>query len=329
MLHWLAIVVLLVLLGVSVIANVGLALAAVAGLAVSRADSNSSTARYAEETLRGSGRTKVVKIEVTGIITLQGENSLFFEQEGAATRALKEIRAARKDDNVLAILLLVDSPGGGVTASDLIYEELLRFRDSRKDRKIVALMRDIAASGGYYISAGADKIVAHRTTITGSIGVLISSLNLKGLGDKFGVKAVTIKSGKNKDLLNPLRDPTPEETNILQTVVNDMFERFVSIVARGRALPAERVRALADGRIYTATEALEHQLIDQIGYEDDAIELLKELTHTQNFRLIRYKHTRSLYELLGAHLGAPMALPLPAHWRAEYPQVQYLWRPEL
>ncbi len=328
--HWIAIIVLLLLLGVSVVLNLGLAVASLVGMAaVSVSDSDASHLHFSEEVLRGSGRKKVVKLELYGVITFQGESSVFFQQESLATRMLNEIEAARQDENVIAILVVVDSPGGGVTASDVIYNALLRFRESNAKRKVVVLMRDVAASGGYYISAAADKIVAHRTTITGSIGVLISSANFKGLGDKLGVKDVTIKSGKNKDILNPLRDVTVEETNLLQQVVNDMYERFVSIVARGRAIEMAKVRKLADGRIYTAPQALELQLIDQIGYEEDAIKLVKELTAEKKFRLIRYKKTRSLVELFGANAGASLRLPLPERWQARWPAVQYLWQPEL
>jgi protease-4 len=327
--HWIAIVILLLLLGVSVMLNLGLAIAAVAGMATTTVTDGDTTVRFSEEFIRGSGRKKVVKIELNGIITFQGESSMFFESDSVATRMLQEIEAARKDRNVIALLVVVDSPGGGVTASDVIYHALLRFRESDKKRKVVVLMRDLAASGGYYISAAADKIVAHRTTITGSIGVLISSMNFKGLGDKFGVKDVTIKSGKNKDLLNPLRDVTAEETNILQQVVNDMYDRFVSIVARGRGIDSDKVRAFADGRIFTAPKALELQLIDQIGYEEDAIELVRTLVGDERFRLIRYKKSHSLYDLFGARAGASLRLPLPDRWQARWPAVQYLWQPEL
>jgi protease-4 len=328
--HWIAIIVLLLLLGASVVLNLGLAVASLVGAAsISVGDGDTSRMHFSEEVVRGSGRKKVVKLELYGVITFQGENSVFFEQESLATKMLNEIEAARQDKNVIALLVVVDSPGGGVTASDVIYHALLRFRESNARRKVVVLMRDVAASGGYYISAAADKIVAHRTTITGSIGVLISSANFKGLGDKLGVKDVTIKSGKNKDILNPLRDITADDTNLLQQVVNDMYDRFVSIVARGRGIEMAAVRKLADGRIYTAPQALDLQLIDQIGYEEDAITLVKELTAEKKFRLIRYKKTRSFYDLFGANAGAALRLPVPERWQARWPAMQYMWQPEL
>lgn len=328
--HWLAIILLLCLLGVSVLANIVLLITVVASSVVAGIEGGTSSVKFNEERLRGSGRKKVVQIEVTGVISFAGRQSMFYTEEGMASQLLKQIEEAEKDPHVIGILLLVDSPGGGVTASDVIYERLLRFKAAGDSpRKVVALMRDLAASGGYYVSAAADKIVAHRTTITGSIGVLISAINFKGLGDKLGVRDVTIKSGANKDLLNPLREPTTSETNILQATVNDLYDRFVSVVARSRGLEEAKVRELADGRIYTATQALELELIDEIGYEQDALDLMKKLTGVEQFRLVRYRRTRSLSDILGATLRPAVALPLPERWRTETPLVQYLWQPEL
>jgi protease-4 len=283
-----------------------------------------------EEYIEGGGRNKVVEIDVTGIISFQGESGLLFDEEDMATRVIHEIEQAGDDPRVVAILLMVDSPGGGVTASDIIYEKLVRFKSTGEgSRKVVALMRDLAASGGYYVSAAADKIVAHRTTITGSIGVLISMANFKGLGDKIGVKDVTIKSGRNKDMLNPLREVGTEETNILQAAVNDMYDRFVSVVARGRGMDAAKVREIADGRIYTATQALALNLVDEIGYREDAITQLKKVTGLTKLKIVKYKTTASFLDLLSSRVRQPAVVELPARWKAQWPQFQYLWQPEL
>lgn len=327
--HWAVIVLLLVLLGISVAANVVLLIATVA-IGFGRMEGGEREIRFTEERLSGKGRKKVVQIEIMGVITFAGRQGLLTKEEDMATHVLQQIEAAEKDPDVIGILLLVDSPGGGVTASDVIYERLLRFKEAGgRNRKVVALMRDVAASGGYYVSVAADKIVAHRTTITGSIGVLLSSLNVKGLGEKLGVRDVTIKSGPNKDMLNPLREPTVAETNILQATINDMYERFVSVVARGRGMDEETVRSLADGRIYTAPQALAVNLIDEIGYEEDALKLLRELTGVEEFRRVRYRRPRSLADLLSARMHPLVDLPLPSHWRHDAPALQYLWQPEL
>jgi len=228
-------------------------------------------------------------------------------------------------------LLIVDSPGGGVTASDIIYERLLKFKESKDGRKIVALFRDVAASGGYYISASADKIIAHRTTITGSIGVLLSSINIKGLSDKIGITDVTIKSGKYKDILNPFRETSPEEIKMLQNVVNDLFNRFVSIVSRSRGISTEDVRKFANGSIFSAPHALTLGLVDEIGDFDSAVEMLKELTGTKKFKIVRYKKAMAFFEMLmsGMNVKPTIDLPFPERWKSQTPGFKYLWQPEL
>ena len=325
--HWTAILVLLFLLGVSMLANLALVVVAIGASAFSLEHAGERKS-FSEEVIAGSGKNKVVQLEANGVITFNERDGMFFGQEGLANQLLEQIEAAEDDPQVIAALLVVDSPGGGVTASDILYDRLLKFKDAQgKKRKLVVLMRDLAASGGYYISAAGDKIIAHRTTITGSIGVLLSTVSLKGLGDKVGVHDVTIKSGRNKDTLNPLREPTTEETNILQSVVNDMYERFVSVVARSRGLAVEKVRNIADGRIYTANQALELGLIDEIGYEQDARQAVKDLTGKKEIKIVRYKRGRSLMELFGSWTHLAVRLPFPAHWGAETPRFQYLWQP--
>ena len=325
--HWVTIVIIVVLLGVSALMNVGL----ITMLVAENIDSNESSSKYTEELIKGTGRKKVVCIEAFGVISLSKSSGGLFQEQGLATKILKQIDEAEKDDNVIAILLLVDSPGGGVTASDIIYERLLKFKKSRKGRKIVALFRDIAASGGYYISAAADKIVAHRTTITGSIGVILSSINVKGLGDKVGVRDVTIKSGKYKDILNPFRDASPGELEMLQDVVNDLFERFVSIVSINRGLSVKDVKKFANGSIFSAPHALTLGLIDEIGGFDSTVDLLKELTGTTKFKVVRYKKAMPFLEMLmsGMSINPKIDLPFPDRWKSQTPGFKYLWQPEL
>ncbi len=325
--HWVTIIALLALLGISAALNLVLLVFAIAGSGIHTAE---SPRKFHEELLQGSGREKVVRIDAYGIISFRKGGGGIFQEEGLATRIIKQIEAAEKDDHVIAILLVVDSPGGGVTASDIIYERLLEFKKSGKgDRKVVVLMRDLAASGGYYISAAADKIIAHRTTITGSIGVLLSTLNIKGLGEKIGIKDVTIKSGKNKDLLNPFREVTAAQTNMLQGVIDDLYSRFVSVIARSRGMSAEKVREFADGSIFTSPQALELGLIDEIGYEDTAVEQLRAITGVEKFKIVRYKRFRPFFDLFASRLNPGIDLPIPARWKTEGPRFQYLWQPEL
>lgn len=325
--HWVAIIIILVLLGVSALMNIGL----IAMLVTENLGTSDVSSKYTEELIQGKGRKKVVCIEAFGIISLAKDSSGFFREPGLATRIIKQIDEAEKDDNVIAILLLVDSPGGGVTASDIIYERLLKFKSSKKGRKVVALFRDIAASGGYYISAAADKIVAHRTTITGSIGVILSSYNVKELGEKIGIKDVTIKSGKYKDILNPFRDASPEEIQMLQNVVNDLYNRFVSIVSRSRGMNTDEVRKFANGSIFSAPHALTLGLIDEIGGFDSTVNLLKELTGTKKFKVVRYKKALTFFEIMmsGMNANPKIDLPFPDRWKSQTPGFKYLWQPEL
>jgi protease-4 len=237
----------------------------------------------------GQGDTKVARIDISGVIIQGKQGSIFSVARDPVETAVRMIRTATKDKNIKGIILVVDSPGGGITASDIIYNELRKFKKIDPARKIVALLGDVAASGGYYVASAADYIVAHPTTITGSIGVLISTLNFKGFGDKYGIKSISITSGKNKDMLNPLKDLTEEQQKLLQFTIDDMYRRFVSVVSEGRSLPEEEVRKIADGRIFTASEALNNKLIDRIGYWDEAMEETCNLLKAKAIKVIRYQ----------------------------------------
>src|SRR5262249_22941878 len=163
----------------------------------------------------------------------------------------------------------INSPGGAVTASDILYQDLVRFR-AETGKPVIACMMDVAASGGYYVAMGCDRIYAHPTTVTGSIGVIMSLYNATGLFHMLGVKSDPIKSGPNKDIGNPGRPMTEEERAILQQMVGSFYDQFVQVVVRGRPeLPEERIRALADGRVYTGLDAKKLGLVDEIGYLDD------------------------------------------------------------
>lgn len=269
----------------------------------------------------GSGSNKVVRIPLTGMILLGSEESLF-TSASSADLALRSIRRATLDDDVLAIVLEIDSGGGGITASDVIYKALLDFKQSRADRKIVALCGDTAASGAYYIALAADHIIAHPTTVTGSIGVIVQSVNVRELAAKHGVKDVTIKSGENKDLLNPLTDFTVQQQAILQSVVDDMHDRFVGLVAGNRDLSEEQVRPLADGRIFTATEALKLGLIDETGYWEDAVTRTAELLDVEHIIVYRYADMFSFGSLFRAmRTMSPRALL----GLDRSPRLQYRW----
>jgi protease-4 len=272
----------------------------------------------------GTGETKVVVVPLKGLIMLDRQSSLLGSAAGTADQALRAIRRATCDDSVEAIILEVDSGGGGITASDILYEALLDFRDAQAGRRIVAVFNDMAASGAYYVALAADHIVAHPTTITGSIGVLIESFNIRELGQKIGLKDVTIKSGANKDLLNPLGDLSDEQRRMLQGIVDELHGRFLQLVVERRQLPEEQVREIADGRIFTAGTALDLRLVDQVGYWEDAVDKTAELLKVQDVKVFRYEEHFSLAALLKATQDwSPASAML---LRLSQVRFLYLWR---
>lgn len=272
----------------------------------------------------GEGEVKVVRIPVTGVIMRGGEENLFGVTQDKIEAILAQIRAAQNDEDVRGIILEVDSPGGGVTASDEIYAALMDFKASDEKRIITVFIRDMAASGGYYVSVAGDWLVAEPTSIVGSIGVIMQSYNMKALSEKIGVSDVTIKSGANKDLLNPFQDVSPEQRALLQAMIDAMYKRFVGLVQDGRPIEEEKLKALADGRIFVSDEALEHKLIDQIGYWDDVVAKTAELLGEESIRIIRYENPEDFFTWLSSvRLNVN-----PAAWlHQERPRLQYLWQP--
>ena len=191
-----------------------------------------------------------------------------------AKTIVEEIKGYVKDSSVRAIVLRVDSPGGGVVPSQEIYNEV---KKARAVKKVVVSMGSVAASGGYYISAPADRIVANPGTITGSIGVIMVVPNLKGLLEKVGIKTEVVKSGKNKDLASVFRGIGDEERQIIQGVMDDVHEQFIAAVAEGRKMEIDKTRKISDGRIFSGRQAIGVGLVDEIGDLDDAVKVAGKL----------------------------------------------------
>ena len=191
-----------------------------------------------------------------------------------AKTVVEEIKGYVKDSSVRAIVLRVDSPGGGVVPSQEIYNEV---KKARAVKKVVVSMGSVAASGGYYISAPADRIVANPGTITGSIGVIMVVPNLKGLLEKVGIKTEVVKSGKNKDLASVFRGIGDEERQIIQGVMDDVHEQFIAAVAEGRRMEMDKTRKISDGRIFSGRQAIGVGLVDEIGDLDDAVKVAGKL----------------------------------------------------
>jgi len=231
---------------------------------------------------------KIVVIEVEGAISSQTKVGFLSERNMVADLAASLERAAQ-DDDVVAVVLSIDSPGGGVTASDLIHRELQRFR-AKTGRPVVACMLGTAASGGLYVAMASDEIWAHPTTVTGSIGVIVQSFGIEGTLEKIGVEPRSTMSGPLKDMGSPFRQPTDEERELMQGMVDSMHGRFVQVVDEGRPkLSTETVRGLADGRIYTAQQALDNGLVDHIGYLDDAINSAMRRARVADANVVGYR----------------------------------------
>ena len=294
-----------------------------------------------ETRIAGEGKNKILMIEISGLITEQERGGfLSLQKEPSMVSSIKEqLDKAERDARVKGVLLMVNSPGGTVTASDLIYQEIKGFK-SKKPIKVVALMMGTAASGAYYVSLAADRIVAHPTTLTGSIGVILMNLNFSGLMEKIGVSDTSLKSGRFKDVGSPFRRPEEEGKEILQEVVDGLNRRFFKIVEENR--PGVRIAdkpELSDGRIFTAEQALNNGLVDEIGYFSAALDWIKKAAGIPEAQVIRYaragEYLPSIYSLGtlpgGGFQGDINLIKLDAEGLlyGYGPAFMYLWRPGL
>lgn len=252
----------------------------------------------AEEIIEGSGENKVAVISVKGVLTNEASEHLFIEKPSIVKTVKEQLKHAANDGHVKAVLLEIDSPGGGITASDIIYHEIIEFKKGTQ-KKVVVYMEDIAASGGYYVASAADFIVAHPTTITGSIGVIMPLINVSEFINRHGVVDNSIASGDMKKIGSPLKQMTSEEAEVLQNIINEMYMQFVEVVSSGRNLDIEEVKKIADGRIYTGKQAIEAGLVDKLGYLEDAISMAKKEAGIDEATVVRYKRLYGLAELFG------------------------------
>ena len=291
-----------------------------------------------EQTVEGAGDAKIVLLDLTGLITDEGTNLSLNVLGGSAqkvpllARVREELKKAADDDRVKALIVRINSAGGTVTASDIIFRELEAFKGLKKI-PVVSVLMDVAASGGYYVAIAGDTIIAHPTTITGSIGVIVLTANAQGLLEKIGVSTAAIKSGLHKDMASPLRPMTAEERAILQSVVDELHRQFIGKVAQRRRLSIERVRALADGRVYTAEQARASGLVDEIGYIDDAVMIAKHAAGVKEARVVVYhrpREYRATYyaQAAGESLAMDTALGrVAALFGGLGPRFMYIWMP--
>jgi protease-4 len=258
---------------------------------------------------KGGSSDKVALITMRGLISssIPGNvgDSMVDDLRGA-------LRQARDDDRVKAVVLEIDSPGGEVTASDEIYDAVVK---TRARKPVVVHMDTLAASGGYYVSCGGKYLMANETTITGSIGVIIQTLNYEQLFNKIGLSSVVFKSGKFKDMLNGARQITPEERELVQSFVMKTYDKFLGIVSKERNLPSDMLRnTIADGRILSGKDALEHKLIDGLGQIEDAFAKARELGGSPSAAIVKYGPPFSLsrfFRAFGTAGDSKLQIELP------------------
>jgi protease-4 len=310
----------------------------VAGCSVISLDLSPKIRPLTEETVEGGkSGPKILLMDVSGMLSDEGTQPILNlgtppPRVPMLVRIREELKKAEEDRQVRALIVRINSPGGTVTASDIMYREVLSFKE-RTRLPVVAIMMDVAASGGYYLALAADTIIAHPTTVTGSIGVIMLSVNAEGLMQKIGVAATAIKSAEHKDMGSPFRALTPDERAVFQSVIDDLQRQFLAKVVAHRKLSPETVRTLADGRVYTADQALAHKLIDQIGYMSDAVALAKRAAGVDEARVIVYHRPRqyraTYYALAEDASGAGLNASLSgmASLAASGPRFLYLWWP--
>ncbi len=251
------------------------------------------------------GGEKVGVIRIEGVITDSRET-------------IEELRRFRDNPSIKAVVLRIDSPGGGVVPSQEIHAELLKARKDGR-LKVVASMGNLAASGGYYIAVATDKIVANPGTLTGSIGVIMELANVQGLLEKVGVQSVVIKSGRYKDLASPFRAMSAEDRALLQSVLDDVHDQFIRAVATGRAMKVEQVRDLADGRIFTGRQARTAKLVDELGDLQDAIKLAARLVGIEGEpRVVEPRRRFSFRDLMDNFFWGQGAQLVPSRVNVKY-----------
>jgi protease-4 len=288
-----------------------------------------------ETVIYGESGPKILLLEIDGVIVEQPPDPglLGPSEDNPVSRVREQLDRARSDDEVRALLLRINSPGGTATASDLIYSEILRFKRERKV-PVVAQLMGLATSGGYYVAMAADLVIAHPTTVTGSIGVRFVSVSLAGLLEKLGIEDQTLTAGPHKDAGSPLRRLTPDERSHLQSVLDDLHARFELVVAAGRPkLPPGGLERVADGSIFSAPQALELGLVDAVADLEESVLRAQRAAGLTQARVVQYHRPRDYANNLytrGGPAAPTLRLELPGPQILNIPPGFYfLWAPEL
>lgn len=250
----------------------------------------------------GSNTSQIALIKVDGTIEDTGETSVFSSSTGYNHQQfLKQLDDIKTDTRIKGVVLYVNSPGGGVVESKQIYEKIQLIKKSRKI-PIYVSMGSMGASGGYYISAPADKIFVDEETLTGSIGVIMQSLNYSKLAEKYGVEFETIKTGPYKDIMSSSREMTEGDRKILQSMVDDSYDRFLKVVSDGRGMSMDEVKKVADGRVMNGSQAVKAGLADEFGYTEEVITALKQEKDLKGSKVFEYSSSDSFSSLFSTKL---------------------------
>jgi protease-4 len=248
---------------------------------------------FEEKVITPGSKDKVLVVEVLGTVTTTAMRDLFPKQ-GTVERLDSVLEIAKKDKNLKGIILKIDSPGGTIAASDLVYKEIMNFKAEQKI-PVVACVTGMGTSGGYMAALSADRIIAVPSSMVGNVGVLLPSISLEGLMDKLGIRNQTLTSGKLKDSGSPLRDMTSEDRAVLEGIVKEFQEDFLAKVKKHRPVTPEDLAVIQDGRVMTASTGLKHHLIDQIGYYEDALKAAELLTGSKNPTVVVYRRNGENY----------------------------------
>jgi protease-4 len=288
-----------------------------------------------EYTLAGEETGKVLVIPIRGTISDAPKRQFIITRPSMVQEVVSQLRKAQKDPEVKAIILKINSAGGSVTASDILYNEIVAFKQKTK-AKVVVVMMGVAASGGYYISLPADYILAHPTSITGSVGVLFLRPDVAGLMDKIGIDVEVSKTGKNKDMGSPFRQATAEERQIIKDMIDQLGKRFLDHIAEHRKIDPERMKEISSARIFLADDALKLGMVDRVGYIGEAVSLAKKLAELpENAKVVVYRRTEypddNLYNTSTSHYEGRglsiVSLDLPASLTSFQAGFYYLWQP--
>ena len=298
------------------------------------------TAPLEEKVLEGEGRSKILLVDLDGVISFKDEKDLLKLKTRPSKVAFfrEALLKAGADPEISGVILRINSPGGTVAASDTIYHEIIGFRQKKKI-PVHAYIMELGASGGYYVASAADSIIASPTAVVGSIGVIAMKFNIEGLLSKIGVSEETYKSGPKKDFWSPFRPTTPEEKKMFQDIIDNLYARFLEVVYanRQKLLTQQEVRTLADGRVFVSGEALQAKLIDRVAYLDETIDGMKNDLKIKQAKVITYVRPKTFKSNIYSEypelpMSGPQVVNLISLDAGELPlfsgtQFMYLWNP--